>query len=266
MFARFVTRQSRNIYFSSLLNTRRYIFSIPKNNKRIHRNYTPYFLGLSFFSIGTSESAEDLLQKGEDYFLGRNTPVDYEKAVYYFELSANAGSTKALSNLGVCAANGYGMKQDFKKSVEFHEAAAERGDAQALFQLSIRYQFGEGVEKNIDTALSYLKKAASLGVPTAMNNLGIYYLSIGRISEGLELLKKAGEAGESGSLFYIGVYTINGDYIEKNVELGKSILRQSSERGCQEAQKVLDVIVAVEKDSGGKEFDLKITVNLPTFG
>lgn len=69
-----------------------------------------------------------IFQYAVAYFNGE-APVteDKAKAVEFFVLAANAGSSTAMENLGVCYNNGYGVALDKNKAIEWFEKAAKEG-------------------------------------------------------------------------------------------------------------------------------------------
>lgn len=138
---------------------------------------------------------ERIFQLAVTYFYGdKSTPEDKSKAVEFFILAANAGSSTAMENLGICYSNGYGVEVDKNKSVEWLEKAAREGSREAIDNLKDLYaevdpdnyatkyfelvrsiaddgyyyamvkthlclRDGDGVDKNIEMAMSYLDKA-----------------------------------------------------------------------------------------------------------
>lgn len=71
---------------------------------------------------------DTIFQYAVAYFDGED-PVteDKAKAVEFFVLAANAGSSTAMENLGVCYNNGYGVALDKNKAIEWFEKAAKEG-------------------------------------------------------------------------------------------------------------------------------------------
>ena len=60
---------------------------------------------------------------------------DYEKAFYWYALSAEQGYASAQYSLGSLYAHGTGVEQDFKKAIEWYSKAAEQGYDNAKIRL-----------------------------------------------------------------------------------------------------------------------------------
>ncbi len=71
-------------------------------------------------------------QLGEDYYYGKNGKTqDYNKAVYWYEKSANQGYDFAQYSLGYCYQHGQGVSKDYTKAVYWYEKAANQGNTSA---------------------------------------------------------------------------------------------------------------------------------------
>ena len=153
-----------------------------------------------------------IFQYAVAYFNGEE-PVkeDKAKAVEFFILAANAGSSTAMENLGVCYNNGFGVELDKIKAIEwFEKAATEGGSKKAMdnledlylevdantskdkyFQLvktvadngyydaMVRthfcYRDGSGTEKDMDKAMQYLNDAVEGKYANACFLKGLYF-------------------------------------------------------------------------------------------
>ena len=73
--------------------------------------------------------------------------------------------------MGVCYANGEGVKQDFAEAVKWFRKAAEQGLAPAQFRLGCLYDDGKGVEKDRQEAIKWWRKAAKQGNADAQKKL-----------------------------------------------------------------------------------------------
>ena len=94
------------------------------------------------WAIKAAELGDDrIFQYAVAYFNGED-PVteDKAKAVEFFVLAANARSSTAMENLGVCYNNGYGVALDKNKAIEwFEKAAKEGGSKKAMDNLEDLY-------------------------------------------------------------------------------------------------------------------------------
>jgi TPR repeat protein len=95
--------------------------------------------------------------------LGYMFEVDqqFEKAVEWYKLAADAGDSVGMTNLALLYRSGKGVEQDFKLSLQLLEKAANSLlDVSAIMELGNVYFGGIGVEKDSEKALKLFKKAA----------------------------------------------------------------------------------------------------------
>lgn len=115
------------------------------------------------FDYLSDEIKENCYNRGNDYFYGKNNVIqNYESAVYYYRLAAEAGFAKAQNSLGYC------------------------------------YYHGKGVEYDKDIALNWYLKAAEKGNADGMRNVGIYYEEKSNFTRAEEWFNKAKKAGYKG--------------------------------------------------------------------
>ena len=65
---------------------------------------------------------------GDCYYYGHGVEQDFEKAAYWFEISAEQGYTRAQIILGNCYKLGAGVPQDNKKAKMWYDKAKENGE------------------------------------------------------------------------------------------------------------------------------------------
>ena len=85
----------------------------------------------------------------------------------------------AVTTLGYCYDNGYGVSKDKKKAIEFYERASSLGHTGAMNKLGNCYFKGDGVDEDKKKAIEFYERASSLGYAQAINNLGNFYLKNG---------------------------------------------------------------------------------------
>ena len=88
---------------------------------------------------------------------------NYEEAFTYFSLGAQNKDLDSLYYLGLCYANGLGIKQDFAKAKFYYEQGANLNEPRCLYNLSLYYRNGVGVEQNIVLADNLLEQARANG-------------------------------------------------------------------------------------------------------
>ncbi len=116
---------------------------------------------------------------------------------------AQENNSEAMYELSFKFYNGDGVDKDYKKSFEYMLNAAKLGNINAQFLVGYKYFHEEGTEYNDKDMIFWLNKAAEKNNDMAQWLLGIIYI------EGKE----------------------NGVDIEKNVELGMQLLKQSAKKG-----------------------------------
>ena len=121
-----------------------------------------------------------------------DTELDYERAAYWFDLSAKQGHKIALYNLGIAYKNGYGVNKDLVKATEYIRKSAEMGYAHAQLYYGDMFRDGEvwfqtepdsisgesfliNAKPNIKIAKAWWQKALSNGNATAKERLEHIY-------------------------------------------------------------------------------------------
>jgi TPR repeat protein len=143
-----------------------------------------------------------------------------EISVDALRLKAESGDAVAQFKLGVCYANGEGVKKAEADAVKWYSKAADQGNAEAQSKLGTAYHHGKGVKKNHLEAVKWWRKAAEQGDTEAQCQLGYVYLEgIGvkkDLVEGIKWTRKAAEQGEDMAQNNLGVSYRLGDGVVKN--------------------------------------------------
>jgi len=71
--------------------------------------------------------------------------------------------SNAQYNLAICYENGNGVEMDLEKAVQWYQKSAEGGDSSAQYNLAICYERGEGVEIDLEKAVQWYQKSAEAG-------------------------------------------------------------------------------------------------------
>lgn len=83
---------------------------------------------------------------GNMYEKGDGTPVNIDKAIFWYEKSVQQGNDKAQCNLGRMYENGDGVPVDKEKALYLYEQAAMQGHRTAQFRCGLMY-YGDGCSK-----------------------------------------------------------------------------------------------------------------------
>jgi len=109
------------------------------------------------------KNKEALFTQGCKYYFGKNTPVNYPKAMRYFEKSAKKEYGPAVFNLGVMNLSGQGKDKDVDSAIEFLKKASKLGYVDANVTLGNLYYNGSEVTKDLGKAEAWYKKACDQG-------------------------------------------------------------------------------------------------------
>lgn len=132
---------------------------------------------------GEKNAIERLKGLGNDYYDGNNgKSKDYEKAVEYYLIAAEAGDAYSQYSLGFCYEKGQGVKQSSQEAAKWYRKAAEQGEKNAkerlenAKQLGVDYYFGEnGKYTDYAKAVANFCLAAEAGDAYAQYCLGVCY-------------------------------------------------------------------------------------------
>lgn len=116
---------------------------------------------------------------------------------------AKAGHHKAMNRIGFFYFNGQkGLQQDKKAGMKWWRLAAEAGSSEAANNLGMCYRKDNGVEQDIDRALEYYRKEPRLGGVAGFVNIGALLMLQGSMEEAMLNLRKAAICGLSDKLIF----------------------------------------------------------------
>lgn len=112
---------------------------------------------------GESGNGRAYTDLGRMYEQGNGVEQDYEKALEYYRLSAEAENPdfKGMRYAGLMYRDGSGVTQDAAEAAACFQLAAEAGDVSAAYFLGLLYEEGNGVDKSVDEAKKWYEKAVS---------------------------------------------------------------------------------------------------------
>ncbi len=182
---------------------------------------------------------------------------DYEKAVEWYQKSAEQGDSDAQSRLGKLYATGRGVPRDYQKALAWLEKAARQNDAEAQFNLGVMYQFGLGVQENYLKVEKWWKAAAKRGSAKAQFNLGVLYSQGDHLKQNYrlaaKLFKKAARQDVSEAAFNLGVMYRNGQGVSRNLVLALSFFYIIHPKGSEFAPENLAEEIGAESKLRLKE-------------
>lgn len=169
-------------------------------------------------------SAEELFNKAEDYYAGRNgVGKNHVEAIRWYEIAAGRGHVEAMYSLGYMHGHGEGTILNHKKARQWHEKAAKKGHVKSMFALGWAYANGEGVPKDCSKAVAFYSDAAKQGYVGAQYELARLYETgydgkPQNYSEAARLYELAADQGYAraklnlGNLYFRGSGGIKQDY------------------------------------------------------
>jgi len=117
--------------------------------------------GLWLFML--PEKKDRNFTSGCNYYFGKDTAVNFDKALHYFKKSADKEHAGALYNLGIMYLKGQGVTQNNELSISYFEKAVNKESVDAQFTLGKIYANGAIVSKDINKAIQFFKSACDRG-------------------------------------------------------------------------------------------------------
>jgi uncharacterized protein len=107
--------------------------------------------------------------KGWSFETGAGTRKDPAEAAYWYALAAAEGHAKAMTQLGLLRARGFGdVKPDPLDAELLWYAAAARGEPAAMYDLGVLLERGIGVQPDPAQGLAWYRRAADRKDPRAL--------------------------------------------------------------------------------------------------
>lgn len=187
--------------------------------------------------LAKKEAEEDVVKEGEEVFekgniyaeyllgnqysRGDGVPIDADKAVMYYEKSADSGNAYAQYKMGQIYEKGEWVKGNPQQSYEYYKEALHSfelikdKDDNMLYRLGSMYLKGKGTTIDMPKAIEYLSQAAELGNDMAMYQIGKVFVRYGTnakmVKDGIAYLNASAEKGNIYAAYELGeVYRKNG--------------------------------------------------------
>ena len=119
-----------------------------------------------------------------DYYYGKGTLKDLEKAAHWAQMAAKGGDVVGERLLGVLYMQGGGVQKNPELAVYWFRAAAEKGDPFAMGNLASMYETGLGVTKDLSAALEWARRATAPSIWQNPDNLARAEAIIARAQAG----------------------------------------------------------------------------------
>jgi len=119
-------------------------------------------------ALGNVDAMNDL---GVLYSIGGAVPLDYSKALYWYQKAIDGGSPEAMNNLGTMYLYGVGLPRDYSNAFRWFERSAEHGNPHATYSVAVMADIGLGTARDPALARAMYRKAAESGFTPAMVRL-----------------------------------------------------------------------------------------------
>ena len=180
-------------------------------------------------------SREEMWWLATCYNNGWGTEEDSNKALHWYEQSANLGDPESQDMLGNIYLNGWnGVEENESKAFSLFKLSANKNYATALKHVADCYCFGWGTVLNYTKAVEWYNKAIDEGCDEAMVMLGICYRNGDGVTKDYKkagnLFKRALNKSENAdALNYLGlIYEEGGFGITKDLELSTKYFEQAA--------------------------------------
>lgn len=151
--------------------------------------------------LADAEHGDPVAQRklGLCYAQGQGVKADAATAAKWYRKAAECGDAESQYYLGYCYDKGHGITEDLTQAMQWYDKAARQGYALAQWMLGNGFWSGRGVDEDWEQAVFWLNKAAAQGLPEAQYNLGVCYENgqgVGKdLSKAKELYSKSAEQG-----------------------------------------------------------------------
>ena len=166
--------------------------------------------------------------------------------------------------IGCCMFGSLSLAQDAATDIGALEVRAEAGDTRALTDLGRAYLYGDGVEIDTVLALSYFQQADAAGDMKAPRFLGLIALESGDTAEAAIWFAKGAENGDITSQYYLGRAYQTGEGVEQDFALAMQWYETAATRGDLIASDGMVGMASLYEAGQGVEVDLDRAIALYT--
>jgi eukaryotic-like serine/threonine-protein kinase len=197
---------------------------------------------------------------GVKYVAGEDgLPRDDQKAVDWYQKSAQQGFPKGQTNLGDMYLSGRGgLDKDSVEALSWYLKAADHNFPDAQYRLGYLYEKGIGAAQDVPRAVKLYRSAASEGYPDAQNLLGILLATGGDgvpqdDAEAVVWYRKAADQGLAKAQKNLGDMYYFGRGVDKDYQEAMTWYSKAAEQQFADAQYRLGFLY--EKGLGTQQSD-----------
>ena len=237
--------ENYSLILDKLMDSEKEIFkkylSTTKSSKE--ENISKIFDSKSDDVIEKEENIRQLLEKGEDYYLGRGVKKDTKKAYKYFLDAAKYKDEYAETYLGLFYDKGIAVQKNYEIAYQWYYKAAIKGNAFAQYSLGILYSEGNGVIKDYNKAFIWFQKSAENDYVGAYYQLGrAYYNGLGidkDYEKAFKWHKKAADNNLASSQYALSLMYKNGEGCDESLISAYYWVEKAAENDYEDAYYVV---------------------------
>ena len=188
--------------------------------------YSPYHLGIF-----------------EGVHISREYEPQMTRIFEWLSEQASQGNVKAMTNLGVMHAIGFGTPFDPSQSFYWFQQASSQEDPAGIFNTGVAYERAEGVLYDPDVARIHYEQSARLGFIPAMLALAAWHNDPRRFIPDTEAIlasyKLPAAMNDPEGLYQLGVCYRDGIGISRNIRKSVALMTQAAEMNHPTAQMTL---------------------------
>jgi TPR repeat protein len=183
---------------------------------------------------------------GRCYEYGEGTKRNDDAGARYMQLAADQKLPMALCLIGLKYRASLPPIRDYEQAIHWYTLAAEAGNARAMIDLGIMHSQGQGTPVDSQAAKKWFQKAADLGAPAAYAFLGDIYRTPGNgitdLPRAVSMYKRAVDVGAPIGYLSLGQMYVNGSGVPQDfAEAMRLLLRADAEEVFGAAERIGDL-------------------------
>jgi TPR repeat protein len=185
-------------------------------------------------------SMRAMFNLGYMYDMGIGVEIDYAAARKWYDQAAAVGGVSAILRLALMTELGHGRPANAAAARALYRSAADRGDPSAMIYLAMKYHHGQGVRVDIPEARRWYLKAIEHGNSVAMNYLARTYDEIpGQYRDYAEARRwyEKASARQPSASERLGDFYARGLGVPRDVALARHWYEQAAAGGSDSARK-----------------------------
>lgn len=172
-------------------------------------------------------------------FGNESVNIEYTKAQYWLEKSANNNDPEAINALGMINLYGLGKEKNIELAKKYFLQAVDYKEDIAKYNLGELYR----LEQDYNLAKEWYEKAYSSYPGKSYLGLSKVYLDQAEYKNAFLYSEKAAKFDEAEAEYNLGVFFEQGIYVSKDINKAKYWYQKSSEKGFSDAKHNLNILM-----------------------